>query len=358
MRWIGLWLALALIQAPSRPIEPAFRLQPGRAGAIEVGMTVNRLYEIVPREKVQLVDLFLEGMFSPAVVVPVDGASVARPLVARIRETWCNDFTVDGIRVYDPRFRTRDGVGVGSTFADLRRLYGAKIGDGEGPVAYVQALSMAFQLSDPTERSTVTSVWMTLPPEEMRRRCPSSSPTAAPPEYTVALDTSKGPIVIAVHRKWAPRGADRFYELVTTGYYDEARFFRIRKGTWAQFGIAADPKLAQSWRAKTILDDPFIGVANTRGSVAFAFKDPDARTTQVFINLKDNSATHDVEPFVVFGQVVQGMEVADALYAEYGESAGGGIRAGKQDPVFEGGNAYLKANFPLLDYIKTARIRK
>lgn len=179
---------------------------------------------------------------------------------------------------------------------------------------------------------------------------------AAPAEFKVRLDTSKGVIVIDVHRDWAPNGADRFYELVTRGYYDEARFFRIRKGTWAQFGIAADPKVAQTWRTRTIPDDPWKGESNTRGTVAFAFKDPNGRTTQVFINLKDNSETHDREPFVVFGEVVQGMDIADSLYAEYGEAAGGGIRAGKQDPVFAGGNAYLKKNFPLLDYIVRARI--
>src|SRR5262249_21916647 len=159
-----------------------------------------------------------------------------------------------------------------------------------------------------------------------------------------------------VHGGWAPRGAARFRELVESGYYDAARFFRIRKGTWAQFGIAADPKVAQAWRTRTIPDDPYVGVSNRRGTVAFAFKDPNGRTTQVFINLKDNSQTHDKEPFVVFGDVEQGMDVADALYAEYGEAAGGGIRAGKQDPVFEGGNVYLAANFPLLDYIKKATI--
>ncbi len=179
---------------------------------------------------------------------------------------------------------------------------------------------------------------------------------ATPDLYRVRLETSKGDIVIAVHRDWAPIGADRFHELVTSGYYDEARVFRIRKGTWAQFGIAADPKVAQAWRTKTIPDDPFQGVPNKRGTVAFAFKDPNGRTTQVFINLKDNSETHDKEPFVVFGEVVQGMEVADALYADYGEAAGGGIRAGKQDPVFEAGNAYLKEKFPRLDYIKSARV--
>ena len=181
---------------------------------------------------------------------------------------------------------------------------------------------------------------------------------AGPPlaEYTVRLETSKGPIVIAVHRDWAPNGADRFYELVTSGYYDDARVFRIRAGTWAQFGIAGDPKVAQAWRTKTIPDDPFKGVSNKRGTVAFAFKDPNGRTTQVFINLRDNSETHDKEPFVIFGEVVEGMDVADAWYSAYEERAGGGIRAGKQDPVFEGGNVYLREKFPLLDYIKSARV--
>jgi len=180
--------------------------------------------------------------------------------------------------------------------------------------------------------------------------------TAAPVTYTVRLETTKGTVMIAVHRDWAPLGADRFRELVERGYYDDAAVFRIRKETWAQFGIAADPKIAQAWRTKTIADDPYVGVSNARGTVAFAFKDPNGRTTQVFVNLRDNSQTHDREPFVVFGTVERGMDVLDALYAEYGESAGGGIRAGKQDPVFEGGTAYLKANFPLLDYIRTARV--
>ena len=181
----------------------------------------------------------------------------------------------------------------------------------------------------------------------------------APPavNYNVRLETSKGPIVIAVHRDWAPHGADRFRELVTSGYYDDARFFRVRKETWVQFGIAGDPKVAQSWRSKTIPDDPWKGVSNKRGTVAFAFKDPNGRSTQVFINLKDNSETHDKEPFVVFGQIERGIEVLDTLYGGYGEGPGG-IRAGRQDPVFEGGNEYLKKTFPLLDYIVHAEIMK
>src|SRR4051812_44793331 len=179
---------------------------------------------------------------------------------------------------------------------------------------------------------------------------------SAPATYRVRLETSKGLVIIAVHRDWAPQGADRFKELVQSGYYDDARFFRIRKGTWVQFGIAAEPTVAQAWRTKTIPDDPYVGVSNKRGTIAFAFKDPNGRTSQVFVNLKDNSETHDKEPFVVFGEVERGMDVLDALYAGYGEAAGGGIRAGKQDAVFEGGNAYLEVNFPLLDYIRTARI--
>jgi peptidyl-prolyl cis-trans isomerase A (cyclophilin A) len=179
----------------------------------------------------------------------------------------------------------------------------------------------------------------------------------APERFVVRLETTKGPIVIECVRDWAPHGADRFYELVTSGYYDDAAIFRIRPKTWVQFGIAADPKLAQSWRAKTIPDDPFQPAqANVRGTVFFAWAVPNGRTTQVVINLRDNRETHDKEPFVPFGRVIEGMEVADALFDEYGEAAGGGIRAGKQDPVFQGGNTYLRSNFPKLDYIKTARI--
>ena len=180
--------------------------------------------------------------------------------------------------------------------------------------------------------------------------------THAPSDYRVKFDTSKGAIVIAVHRDWAPQGADRFYALVTSGYYDEVRFSRVIEGKWAQFGIAADPAVATAWRTKTIPDDPFKGISNKRGTIAFAFKEPAGRTTQVFINLRDNSATHDKEPFVVFGEVVEGMDVADALYAGYGENAGGGIRGGKQDPLFADGASYLREKFPLLDYIKTARL--
>jgi homoserine O-acetyltransferase len=181
-----------------------------------------------------------------------------------------------------------------------------------------------------------------------------SSARTAPPECRVRLETSKGAIVIAVHRNWAPHGADRFYELVTAGYYDDTRFFRVVKGQWAQFGINGDPQVSAQWRNRTIPDDPN-KASVTRGRVAFAFKDPNGRTTQVYISLRDNSS-QDAQGFAPFGEVVQGMDVADALYSEYGETSGGGIRAGRQQPLFDGGNAYLDRQFPRLDRIIRASI--
>ncbi|MBO9563819.1 MAG: peptidylprolyl isomerase [Niastella sp.] len=179
----------------------------------------------------------------------------------------------------------------------------------------------------------------------------------APDSFKVQLQTTKGEILMEVKRAWSPRGVDRFYNLIVNGYYDNLPMFRIRAGYWAQFGIAGDPKIAQAWRNKNIPDDPRM-LSNARGTVAYAFKDPNARTTQLFINLRDNSSTHDNEPFVPIARVIKGMDVADALYSGYGEKAGGGIRAGKQDSAFAGGNPYWKQNFPLLDYIKTTKIIK
>lgn len=177
----------------------------------------------------------------------------------------------------------------------------------------------------------------------------------APREFDVKLVTSKGVIIIKVHRDWSPHGADHFYHLVRAAYYDGDRFFRIRSGYWAQFGINGDPRVSTIWRDHTIPDDPRLQ-SNVRGTVAYAFAVPNGRTTQMFINLRDNSSTHDRLSFVPFGEVVSGMEVADALNAEYGEAAGGGIRAGKQQKLFESGNAYLSQFFPRLDYIITATI--
>jgi cyclophilin family peptidyl-prolyl cis-trans isomerase len=177
----------------------------------------------------------------------------------------------------------------------------------------------------------------------------------APAEFRVRLQTTKGDIVIEVRRDWAPHGADRFYELVRAGYYDDVAFSRVRANMWAQFGINGDPRVSTAWRKRTIPDDPF-KESNVRGTVAFAFAVPNGRTTQVFINLADNHLTHDREPFVPFGRVIEGMDIVDSLYSGYGEEAGSGIRSGKQGPLFEHGNAYLRKQFPLLDYITRATI--
>jgi cyclophilin family peptidyl-prolyl cis-trans isomerase len=142
-----------------------------------------------------------------------------------------------------------------------------------------------------------------------------ATPTAAAPrEYKVRIETTKGAIVIEVHRDWAPNGADRFYELVTSGYYDDNRFFRVVAGRWAQFGISGDPKTAIAWRSKTFPDETGTRQSNTRGTVAFAFAVPNGRTTQVYIALSDLSATQDPQGFAPIGRVVQGMDVADREY--------------------------------------------
>lgn len=177
----------------------------------------------------------------------------------------------------------------------------------------------------------------------------------APAQYQVQMETTKGKVLLEIKREWAPIGADRFYNLVSHGYYDHAPLFRIVKDKWAQFGIAADGKIASAWRYQNIPDDPRV-LSNERGTVAFAFKDPNARTTQVFINLKDNSSTHDKVPFVPFARVIAGMDVVDSWYNGYGETSGGGIRGGKQDSMFLQGNAYLQSHYPKLDYILKAYI--
>jgi cyclophilin family peptidyl-prolyl cis-trans isomerase len=177
----------------------------------------------------------------------------------------------------------------------------------------------------------------------------------APAEFRVQLDTTKGPIVIEVHRDWAPLGADRFYELVTNGYFNDTRFFRVIAGRWAQFGINGDPKVATAWRSRTFPDDPR-KQSNVRGTVAFAFAVPNGRTTQIYIALGDLSAPNDAQGFAPFGRVISGMAVADALYGEYGENSGSGIRAGRQQPLFDGGNEYLDREYPKLDRILQARV--
>jgi peptidyl-prolyl cis-trans isomerase A (cyclophilin A) len=165
--------------------------------------------------------------------------------------------------------------------------------------------------------------------------------------YLVHLETSKGPIVIEVHPEWAPRGAKRFRELVEIGFYDECRFFRVVEGFVAQIGMNGDPDLNAQWSKKKLRDDPVIQ-SNKPGFVTFATSGTDSRTTQFFINIGNNS-TLDRRGFAPFGKVIEGMDVAESLFSRYGEEP-------KQDRIERKGNAYLKSEFPKLDYIVKATI--
>src|ERR1700719_128811 len=148
---------------------------------------------------------------------------------------------------------------------------------------------------------------------------PAALNEQAPPVYKVRFDTSKGPFVVEVHRDWAPNGADRFYNLVKNGYYDDTRFFRVISGFMVQFGINGDPKISAPWRGATINDDP-VKQSNKRGYITFATSGANSRTSQVFINFADNTGL-DGQGFSPFGQVTTGMNVVDALYSGYGEGA-------------------------------------
>ena len=165
--------------------------------------------------------------------------------------------------------------------------------------------------------------------------------------YLVRLETSKGPIVIEVHPEWAPRGAKRFRQLVEIGFYDECRFFRVIEGFMAQIGMNGDPDFNAQWSKKKLRDDPVIQ-SNKPGFVTFATSGPDSRTTQFFINFGDNSKL-DRQGFAPFGKVIEGMDVVEALESRYGEEP-------RQDRIERKGNAYLKSEFPKLDYIIKATI--
>lgn len=175
-----------------------------------------------------------------------------------------------------------------------------------------------------------------------------------PSVFRVRVETTQGAFVVEVRRTWAPRGADRFYHLARAGYFDDSRFFRVRAGFIAQFGIPGDPAVATRWRAAAIPDDP-VRRSNVRGTVSYAMTGPGTRTTQLFINLADN-ARLDAEGFAPLGVVIAGMDVVDRLYAGYGEAAGGGMRGGRQAPLFAGGNAYLDRTYPRLDRLRCARV--
>ena len=184
---------------------------------------------------------------------------------------------------------------------------------------------------------------------------PAALNEQAPPVYKVKFDTSKGTFVVEVHRDWAPIGADRFYNLVKNGFYDDDRFFRVVQGFMVQFGINGNPQVSAQWENADIKDDP-VKQSNKPGFITFATRGPNSRTTQVFINYNDNGRL-DAMGFAPFGQVTQGLEVVQALYGGYGEGAPRG--AGPSQPKIQAeGNAYLTSQFPKLDYIRKATITK
>jgi len=178
---------------------------------------------------------------------------------------------------------------------------------------------------------------------------PAKLNAVAPPVYKAAFDTSVGSFVIEVHREWAPKGADRFYNLVKNGFFDNARFFRVMPGFMVQFGINGDPEIQKHWANANLQDDP-VTQKNLRGYVTFAKTGaPNSRSTQVFINFTDRNTFLDSQGFAPFGQVISGMDVVDKINAGYGEQP-------DQTRIQAEGNKYLNSQFPKLDYVTKARI--
>jgi peptidyl-prolyl cis-trans isomerase A (cyclophilin A) len=180
-------------------------------------------------------------------------------------------------------------------------------------------------------------------------KTPASLNEKAPDTYKANFDTSAGAFVVEVHRAWAPLGADRFYNLVKNGFFDNTRFFRVVPNFMVQFGLNGDPAVQSVWRTANLKDDPG-KESNKKGYVTFATAGPNTRTTQVFINFKDNGFL-DSQGFAPFGQVVSGMDVVEKITSQYGETP-------NQGRIQAEGNAYLTKEFPKLDYIKKATIAK
>jgi peptidyl-prolyl cis-trans isomerase A (cyclophilin A) len=194
----------------------------------------------------------------------------------------------------------------------------------------------------------VLAAAIALPAQTSRLADPSQLTETAPDVYRARFETSKGPFVIEVHREWAPLGGDRFYNLVKNGFYDGTRFFRVRPGFMAQFGLNGDPGIQAAWQRASLRDEP-PAKSNTRGYVSFTKESlPNTRFTQIFINYGDNSYL-DSQGFAPFGQVVTGMEVVDKLFSPPRDNEP------DQRRILREGNAYLK-EFSQLDFVKKATI--
>jgi peptidyl-prolyl cis-trans isomerase A (cyclophilin A) len=217
---------------------------------------------------------------------------------------------------------------------------------------YAGALTLALTLSavaaeDAKKEQPKADAKETPKPASANFADPSKLTEKAPETFKAQFETTKGKFIIEVTRSLAPNGADRFYNLVRSGYFKDIAFFRVVPGFMVQFGVHGDPSVSANWRAANITDDP-VKTSNKRGYVTFATAGPNTRTTQLFINYGDN-AFLDGQGFSPFGKVVEGMDVVDKINSETGERP-------NQGAIQDVGNAYLKKEFPNLDYIKSANI--
>jgi peptidyl-prolyl cis-trans isomerase A (cyclophilin A) len=185
---------------------------------------------------------------------------------------------------------------------------------------------------------------------------PASLKEESPARYRVRVDTNKGAFVIEVTRDWAPLGADRFYNLVKHGFYNENRFYRVVPEVLAQFGLSGDAALNVAWHDATIADDPR-KQSNERSYISFVTAGPKTRTTQIAVNLNDNQRALDAAGFVPFGRVASGLAVLERLYSNYGDGPPTG-KGPDQFKILAEGNAYLAQSFPRLDFIRTATIEE
>ena len=221
----------------------------------------------------------------------------------------------------------------------LRHL--ASCGTALGIVALSAAIASSCVSAQPVNRSALLNT--------------SKSAERAPEEFRVRFETTRGPFVMEVHRGWSPFGVDRFYYLVRRGFYDGTRFYRALSGFIAQFGISGDPQISAAWKERLMPDDTVKHRSNLRGRVSFASFGPHTRTTQLFINYRDNANLD--RDFAPIGEVTKGMSVVDSLWKGYGDAPPRG--AGPEPArIFAEGEAYLAKHFPKLDYVKTARIVK
>lgn len=183
----------------------------------------------------------------------------------------------------------------------------------------------------------------------------NQSAEPAPETFKVRFETSKGAFVIEAHHAWAPLGVDRFYYLVRRGFYDGNRFFRVVPNFMVQFGINGDPQISAAWRNRVMPDDTSAHQSNLRGRVSFGTRGPHTRTSQLFINFRNNTTLdRNYQPIA---EVVEGMSVVDNIYSGYGEGPPSG-RGPNQERIMTEGNKYLATEFPALDSIVTARIVK